>query len=151
MGSGESSTTSGGRSSAPRAGKPVPQSAPVNLSFPEQASALPAAPDTLEYNPYAFSLHEDPYEIYRRLRDEQPAYWNPDLQFWALSRFEDVHAGFRDSVPYSSANGIALEARRQKSALPMMITLDPPEHTVMRKLVSRVFTPRGSNHACTNA
>ena len=100
-------------------------------------------PRVLEYNPYAFALHEDPYEIYRRLRDEQPAYWNPDLQFWALSRFEDVHAGFRDSVPYSSANGIALEARRQKSALPMMITLDPPEHTVMRKLVSRVFTPRG--------
>ena len=79
-------------------------------------------PNVLEYNPYAFTLHEDPYEIYRRLRDEQPAYWNPDLQFWALSRFEDVHAGFRDSIPYSSANGIALEARRQKSALPMMIT-----------------------------
>jgi hypothetical protein len=96
----------------------------------------------LVYNPYAFSVHEDPYELYRRLRDEAPAYWNPDLEFWALSRFEDVQSGFKDFETYSSANGIALEARGRASEFPMMITLDPPEHTVMRKLVSRVFTTR---------
>lgn len=95
----------------------------------------------LVYNPYAFAVHEDPYEVYRRLRDEAPAYWNDELQFWALSRFEDVHSGFRDFEPYSSTGGIALEARGT-AQFPMMITLDPPEHTVMRKLVSRVFTPR---------
>ncbi|MBK5287731.1 MAG: cytochrome P450 [Acidimicrobiia bacterium] len=100
-----------------------------------------AAPTDLVYNPYAFDVHEDPYEVYRRLRDEAPVYWNEDLEFWALSRFEDVHNGFRDFVPYSSANGIALEARGHVQ-FPMMITLDPPEHTVMRKLVNRVFTPR---------
>jgi cytochrome P450 len=96
----------------------------------------------LEYNPYAFSLHEDPYDTYRRLRDEAPAYWNGDLRFWALSRFADVHEGFRDFETYSSAQGIALESRGGTQGLPMMITLDPPEHTVMRKLVSRIFTPR---------
>ncbi len=100
-----------------------------------------AAP-ALEYNPYAFALHDEPYETYRRLRDEAPAYWNEDLAFWALSRFADVHEGFRDFGAYSSAQGIALEARGGTQGLPMMITLDPPEHTVMRKLVSRIFTPR---------
>lgn len=102
---------------------------------------MSAAAD-LEYNPYAFALHEDPFETYRRLRDEQPVYWNDDLRFWALSRFADVHEGFRDFETYSSALGIALEARGGTQGLPMMITLDPPEHTVMRKLVSRIFTPR---------
>lgn len=96
----------------------------------------------LEYNPYAFSLHEDPYDTYRRLRDDAPVYWNDDLRFWALSRFADVHEGFRDFETYSSALGIALEARGGTQGLPMMITLDPPDHTVMRKLVSRIFTPR---------
>lgn len=95
----------------------------------------------LVYNPYAFSLHEDPYRLYRRLRDEAPAYWNDDLRFWALSRFADVQAGFRDTETYSSYDGIALESRGPQ-ALRMLITLDPPEHTAMRKLVNRVFTPR---------
>jgi cytochrome P450 len=98
--------------------------------------------DGLVYNPYAFAVHDDPYTVYRRLRDEAPAYWNDDLEFWALSRFTDVEAAFKDHATFSSALGIALEERRRPPFLPMLITADPPEHTVMRKLVSRVFTPR---------
>jgi cytochrome P450 len=103
-----------------------------------------ATPDLsdLSYNPYAFALHEDPYETYRRLRADAPVYWNPELEFWALSRFADVQDAFKDYATYSSANGIALEARGQAEGFRMMITLDPPEHTVMRKLVNRLFTPR---------
>jgi hypothetical protein len=44
----------------------------------------------LIYNPYAFATHDDPYEPDRRLRDDEPAYWNPDLRFWVLSRFRGV-------------------------------------------------------------
>jgi len=102
---------------------------------------MPVASDVV-YNPYAFSTHEDPYEIYRRLRDEAPAYWNAELEFWALSRFDDVQAAFRDFETFSSANGVALEDRNRAKELPMLIIKDPPEHTVMRKLVSRVFTTR---------
>ncbi|MEE2769174.1 MAG: cytochrome P450 [Actinomycetota bacterium] len=98
----------------------------------------------LVYNPYAFAVHEDPYETYRRLRDEQPAYWNAELSFWALSRFEDVLGAFRDHETFSSAGGIALESRRRidmpARVFEQMIEMDPPEHTVFRQLVSRVFT-----------
>ncbi len=99
----------------------------------------------LAYNPFGFAHHEDPYVTYKRLRDEAPAYWNPDLEFWALSRFEDVLEGFRDTELFSSAGGIALENRRpigQSVGFDQMIECDPPEHTVLRKLVSRVFTTR---------
>ena len=99
-------------------------------------------PADLVYNPYAFAVHEDPYALYRRMRDEAPAYWNDELEFWALTRFDDVEAGFKDHETFSSAQGVALESRRSAGALPMIITMDPPEHTVLRKLVSRVFTPR---------
>jgi len=97
----------------------------------------------LVYNPYAFDLHDDPYTLYGRLRDEAPAYWNPDLEFWALTRYEDVHEGFRDFATLSSANGVALENRgAANKVFRQMIEIDPPEHTVFRKLVSRVFTGR---------
>ncbi len=97
----------------------------------------------VNYNPYRFSLHENPYETYRRLRDEAPAYWNDELGFWALSRFDDVHEAFGDYETFSSAQGIALESRgRRSDAWRPMIELDPPEHTALRKLVSRVFTGR---------
>jgi cytochrome P450 len=103
-----------------------------------------SAPAELVYNPYAFAVHDDPYEIYRRLRDEAPVYWNPELRFWVLSRFDDVLASFRDHETFSSAGGIALESRRPigvgRKGSPMMIEMDPPEHTVFRRLVSRVFT-----------
>jgi len=97
----------------------------------------------LVYNPYAFDFHDDPYTLYRRLREEAPAYWNPDLEFWALTRYDDVHEGFRDFATLSSANGVALENRGKTGGVfRQMIEIDPPEHTVFRKLVSRVFTGR---------
>ena len=100
----------------------------------------------LVYNPYAFSVHDNPYETYRRLRDEAPAYWNEELRFWALTRFDDVLDGFRDFETYSSAGGVALEARRPidraNPVFQQMIDMDPPAHTALRALVSRVFTPR---------
>ena len=103
-------------------------------------------PGELVYNPYAFAVHDDPYAVYARLRDEAPAYWNPDLRFWALSRFDDVLEAFRDFGTFSSPGGVALESRRDRSrerpAFEQMIEMDPPDHTVFRQLVSRVFTVR---------
>ena len=96
----------------------------------------------LVYNPYAFSLHDDPFAVYGRLRDEAPAYWNDELRFWALSRYDDVQQAFRDPATYTSTEGIALESRGPNQTLQTLIVLDPPEHTAMRKLVNRIFTPR---------
>jgi cytochrome P450 len=95
------------------------------------------------YNPYEFSLHEDPYDVYRALRDDAPAYWNSQLEFWALTRFDDVLEGFRDFETFSSASGVALENRGEVGGRSrQMIEMDPPEHSVFRKLVSRVFSAR---------
>jgi cytochrome P450 len=75
------------------------------------------------------------------MRDEEPAYYNEEFDFWALSRFEDVDAAHRDPATFSSAHGIVLE---RMSPTPvdtgMMISRDPPEHTRLRRLASRAFT-----------
>jgi cytochrome P450 len=101
--------------------------------------------EAVHYNPYDYHIHEDPYPTYTRLRSEAPLYHNEDLGFWALSRHEDVNAGFRNTTDLSSSHGVSLDplasgphAYKTMSFLAM----DPPRHTRMRGLVARGFTPR---------
>jgi len=93
----------------------------------------------VELNPYSYEFHEDPFPVYRELRDHAPCYRNPSLGFWALSRYADVLAALHDPDTYCSRYGITLE---QDNPLPMLLTTDPPAHTDLRRLVSRAFTPR---------
>ncbi|MFI6095000.1 cytochrome P450 [Lentzea sp. NPDC051213] len=99
----------------------------------------------IDFNPYDYRFHEDPYPTYARLRDEAPLYHNEELDFWALSRYDDVMAGFRDSARLSNANGVSLDpaaygphAHKTMSFLAM----DDPRHMRLRSLVSQGFTPR---------
>jgi len=99
----------------------------------------------VQYSPYDYEVHEDPYPTYARLRDEAPLYRNDELDFWALSRHRDVAAGFRDSARFSSAYGVTLDALAwgpDAHKAMSFLALDPPRHTRMRALVSRGFTPR---------
>lgn len=92
------------------------------------------------YDPYAYEIHEDPYPTYKRLRDEAPAYRNPQLGFWALSRYQDVYDALHDWQTYSSVGGVALEGSGK--APPMIIAMDPPRQTKLRRIISSAFTPR---------
>ena len=93
----------------------------------------------MEYNPFARDTQINPYPVYRWLRDEAPVYHNPEVGFWALSRFDDVLNGLHDPATYTSTEGVALE--HTDAAIKSMIELDPPDHTQMRKLIARRFTP----------
>jgi cytochrome P450 len=106
-------------------------------------STVPGQPDDLRWDPFDESLKDDPHPVWRRLRDEAPAYYNEQYDFWALSRFEDVERAHRDPQRYSSAHSTVLEAMTEEAQTEgMMIFLDPPEHTALRRLVSKAFTPR---------
>ena len=101
--------------------------------------------EPLLYDPYDYRIHVDPYPTYARLREEAPLYHNEARGFWALSRHEDVTAGFRNTAGLSSRFGVSLDpiafgpdAHKSMSFLAM----DPPLHTRTRSLVSKGFTPR---------
>ena len=98
----------------------------------------------IEYDPYSYKIHEDPYPVYKLLRDEAPLYHNERLGFWALSRHADVLAALKDTQRLSSKYGVALEGLGDVDASATMsfLAMDPPRHTRMRALVSRAFTPR---------
>ncbi len=98
----------------------------------------------VEYSPYAYQIHEDPYPIYAQLRAHAPLYRNDEIGFWALSRHADVLAALRDTKHFSSAYGVSLDqgSREEATAVMSFLAMDPPLHTRMRGLVSRAFTPR---------
>jgi cytochrome P450 len=96
------------------------------------------------YDPYDFEIDADPYPIWRRLREEQPVYYNDRYDFYALSRFDDIERALVDWRTYSSAKGTLLEVIRSGMEIPpgSIIFEDPPGHALHRGLLSRVFTPR---------
>jgi len=99
--------------------------------------------DEIHYDPFDYSIDLDPHPVWRRMRDEAPLYRNDEFGFYALSRFQDVLEASLDTETYSSAYGTVLDMMNDEPGLsPMMIFQDPPEHTRLRKLVSRAFSPR---------
>ena len=99
----------------------------------------------LEYNPFSYEVHEDPYPIYARLREEAPVYYHAGLDFYALSRHADVLAAIKDPETYTNTYGVSVEPSASNPAAKLVMSflgMDPPQHTKMRALVSRGFTPR---------
>ena len=99
----------------------------------------------VDFDPYDWQIHEDPYPVYRALRQAGPVYRNSELNFWALSRHADVLAAFKDGRLYSNREGVSVDPSTRNSAATLgmsFLAQDPPEHSRIRGLVSREFTPR---------
>lgn len=102
----------------------------------------------------------DPYPSYARLRDDAPVHFLEREQVWVVSRYDDVVAALRNPGTYSSdferlsAQGTnpfrpfsdgqsgMVEALGALPGFRLLLTSDPPEHTTLRRIVSRAFTPR---------
>src|SRR5687768_11041494 len=96
------------------------------------------------FNPMDPAFVADPYPTYRQLRTEDPVHHSP-MGFWVLTRYEDVVAALRD--PRLAKEAIAaFVAARFGAPVPItglsMLDRDPPDHTRLRSLVSKAFTPR---------
>jgi cytochrome P450 len=97
------------------------------------------------FNPMDPEFLADPYPTYHRLRAEDPVHHSP-LGFWVLTRYEDVAAVLRDPR-FIKEPLAALVAARFGAEVPRgvglsMLDRDPPDHTRLRSLVSKAFTPR---------
>ncbi|HWV88975.1 MAG TPA: cytochrome P450 [Burkholderiales bacterium] len=110
---------------------------------------------TLDYKPNDAATLADPFPLYARLRDEDPAHWSPRLKAWVLTRYEDVKRVCLDSsmssdrlrpffatLPPTEAAKVA-ELVRYLTL--WMVFRDPPEHTRLRRLAARVFNVRSIN------
>src|SRR5690349_2491465 len=111
----------------------------VSLAAKEETMTKPK----LVFNPVSQEYFDNPYEIYRRIRDEAPIYYDEAEDFYALTRHADVAAAFKDHDGFSSARGCDLGmVRSEEGPQKSIIFMDPPEHRHMRSLLNKAFTPR---------
>ena len=103
------------------------------------------------FDPFAPGFTDDPYPQYAALRAQAPVYQHP-IGFWLLTRYDDVAWLLRAALSVEDRNvsdGPFLELREQlrgdeipRSGGVSMLDRDPPDHTRLRRLVSKAFTPR---------
>ncbi|MGH0029181.1 MAG: cytochrome P450 [Myxococcota bacterium] len=106
-------------------------------------------PDAPVFVPFGQDTWRDPYPLYAALRDRDPVHRVPDngqgRDYWVLSRFEHVFAAAVDATTFSSASGLTTTyddmAMFGDERTPIVM-MDPPEHTALRKLAIKQFTPR---------
>lgn len=100
----------------------------------------------------------DFHEAFRYLRREAPVHWNPGDEningFWSLTKYEDIMFVSRNPQMFISSKGIAgpglrnpgqFAADPNSTSSASIITMDPPRHVKMRRLVNKGFTPRAVN------
>jgi pimeloyl-[acyl-carrier protein] synthase len=98
----------------------------------------------VSFNPMDPEFVANPYPTYHRLRAEDPVHHSP-LGFWVLTRYDDVQAVLRDPRFAKEAIAAVVAARfgiTSPSIGLSMLDRDPPDHTRLRGLVSKAFTPR---------
>jgi len=104
------------------------------------------------FNPFRPEVIADPYPHYRRLREADPVHWSDLLDAWVLTRYDDVSFVLTDrrfsANRRLARNRYAVEALKWEADFgpfaraPTMLGTDPPEHTRLRRLVSKAFTVR---------
>jgi cytochrome P450 len=103
----------------------------------------------------AAAYYQDPYPVFEQLREQAPCYWNEAMRQWLLSRYADVESAFRSPERFSSSgwhrrffDQLEPELRSRVSRLerrgttPFIVTLDPPDHTVLRRALQWAFLPK---------
>ncbi|MCU1650607.1 MAG: putative cytochrome hydroxylase, partial [Pseudonocardia sp.] len=114
------------------------------------AEAQPNADEGYVFNPFAPGFADDPYPHYAELRAKEPVHQHP-LGFWILGRHGDVVALLRSKSSVEDRNAGPSPIGEQRAAAAgeggpglaaSMLHRDPPDHTRLRKLVSKAFTVR---------
>ncbi|KHO19373.1 cytochrome P450 [Mycolicibacterium setense] len=95
------------------------------------------------FDPFSEEFFNNPFDMYRQMREEAPLFYSEEQDFYALTRHEDVAAALKDHEAFSSSRGCDL-AMVQSDEPPQksIIFMDPPDHRHMRSLLNKAFTPR---------
>src|SRR5262245_19915024 len=99
------------------------------------------------YNPLSPRVYLNPYPKYAELRAKAPLHWSPLLESWVATRYADVDAILRDQKRFSNDPRRRQRTRAERTSVDnpggqSMLFVDPPEHTRLRALVNKAFTPQ---------
>lgn len=103
--------------------------------------------DTIDLTDLELYRHGFPHEVFTVLREQAPVWSHPATEelggpFWVVSSHADVKAVSTDHETFRSFEGPSIPDWDANARGMMLITMDPPEHTRLRRLVNTGFTPR---------
>lgn len=114
------------------------------MTLRHRPSADPAC-----FDPDRFATHGYPHDVWTRMRAETPVAWHDDgirEPFWAITRYADITAVGKDSDNFLNAPGVTILRKDNAAAsnaarVPLMLTMDPPEHHQNRMVLRERFKP----------
>ncbi len=139
------------RPAAPSTAEPAPASTTTNLPAVPAVTASVSSDAAVAFNPHAAGYFADPYDQYAALRRQGPVHFAEASQTYMVTRYADVHRLTRDrslkvSISYATSTP-SIEAERARlgrndKAGQSMLRKDDDDHARLRRLVSKVFTPK---------
>ena len=105
------------------------------------------------FDPFVEPYLSDPYPFWMRAREQEPVFFSPQIDYWVVTRYEDIKAIFSDPQTFSAGNaqtpirplaaGVTKMLRDGGlKTRPVMSNCDPPEHARIRKHTWGAFTPK---------
>ena len=125
---------------------------PTTPKVPLRNRSSTRAPLMVDYNPFDEVMKDDPFPVYKRLREESPVHYVEEFDSWAFSRFEDIWSAGQDPVTYTSPGPslqtamLPLEDEAKEDwedSVASLFTINPPTHTQLRKALAKLYSPRG--------
>ena len=108
--------------------------------------STPTETPPVRFEPRSGETWRDPFSMYKSLRDHDPVHQfeYEGNEIWALSRFKDVFSAAVEAKTFSSAQGLTMaEGEMERLGIdPPIVMMDPPDHTALRKLAVKRFTPK---------
>jgi hypothetical protein len=115
------------------------------------ARRCPVSKFAADFNPFDKTYLQDPYSIFTRARAEEPVFYSPEIDYWVVSKYEDVMAIFRDTRSFSATAAgelikspcpAAMEKLQEIDYVPstMLVDEDPPLHSKRRRVLRKGAT-----------
>lgn len=124
----------------------------MNQAAAVSPSGCPVSHRAQSFDPFSENYLADPYEFFGPLRHEEPVFFSPKLDYWVVTRYEDVKQCFRDQENFSAAITLdrlkplyasTMERLQEAGVVPTfaLVNEDPPDHQQRRRRLMRAFTP----------
>jgi cytochrome P450/ferredoxin-NADP reductase len=111
----------------------------LSAESPHTTTNPPTAPINVYFDPLSYAVYDHPYEIYKRLRDHAPVYYNERRNLWVVSRYGDVQACLRNHDQMVNKFGNDIDGTHDSYGVGFLVCQDPPRHTVLRDAIRRSF------------
>jgi len=107
----------------------------------DKSIVAPKGAPTSDIDLWSTELLDNPYPVYKVLRDAGPAVWLNHHQVWAVTRYSSVREALLNTDAFTSTAGVSMNSAINQASKGVMLTTDDPEHRRLRRVFARPLTP----------